>query len=138
MWAVVFNTQPSTVTLWTSDSTSQIFDLPAGVSKISTPLTESGGYMRAMMQRNGQTITDFAPANYFYQPNPSLYNYNVFTAGWSGAVQTGGSNPPPPPPTPTNSRIHPNGNNNKCLDVQGGVFADGTPVQMCVSSTTLL
>ena len=28
--------------------------------------------------------------------------------------------------------IHPNGNSAKCLDVKGGVFTDGTPVQMSV------
>lgn len=28
--------------------------------------------------------------------------------------------------------IHPNGNVNKCLDVRGGVMANGTPVQMSV------
>lgn len=50
---------------------------------------------------------------------------------------------PPPAPAPTypatfkGTVLHPNdkiGNilRNKCLDVKGGVFANGTPVQMCV------
>lgn len=30
------------------------------------------------------------------------------------------------------NEIHPNGNNNKCLDVRGAVYANGTPVQMYV------
>ena len=126
MWAVIFNTAPSTVNLWTSDSNTQSFNLPAGVSKINMPLTETGGYMRAQMVRNGQVITDFAPSGYFYHPVPDTYNYNVYTASWQGPV-TGGSNPPPPS---TGQRIHPNGNTSKCLDVQGGIFANGTPVQM--------
>ena len=83
MWAVVFNTAPSTVNLWTSDTNTQSFNLPAGVSKINMPLTETGGYMRAQMIRNGVVVTDFAPPNYYYHPDPQLYNYNVFTAGWS-------------------------------------------------------
>ena len=29
--------------------------------------------------------------------------------------------------------LHPNGDASKCLDVRGGVFADGTPVQMYVT-----
>lgn len=40
------------------------------------------------------------------------------------------------PPTPTAVQIHPNGNNAKCLDVQAAVFANGTPVQMYVFSTS--
>ena len=47
----------------------------------------------------------------------------------------GGSAPPPPPPSSGGShRIHPNGNPNKCLDVVGANYANGTPVDMYVSS----
>lgn len=28
------------------------------------------------------------------------------------------------------AEIHPNGNANKCVEVRGGVFANGTPVQV--------
>ena len=35
-------------------------------------------------------------------------------------------------------QIHPNGNKSKCLDVKGGVLANGTPVQMYVASPSLL
>ncbi|KIM35510.1 carbohydrate-binding module family 13 protein [Hebeloma cylindrosporum] len=31
---------------------------------------------------------------------------------------------------PTPDALHPNGNNKKCLDVRGAVFANGTPVQI--------
>ncbi|TXT10863.1 hypothetical protein VHUM_02368 [Vanrija humicola] len=34
------------------------------------------------------------------------------------------------PPTSSGKPIHPNGNNAKCLDVQGNVQANGTPVQI--------
>ena len=80
MWAVVFATAPATVTLYTSDSNSRVFPIQAGVSKLSMPLTETGGYMRAKLSRNNVTITDFAPPTYYYQPNPLVYNYNAFTA----------------------------------------------------------
>ncbi|KIJ36190.1 Glucooligosaccharide oxidase [Sphaerobolus stellatus SS14] len=36
----------------------------------------------------------------------------------------------PTSPPSSSVAIHPNGNANKCLDVQGGTFANGTPVQM--------
>lgn len=52
----------------------------------------------------------------------------------AGSGGSGGSAPPPPPPTGSH-QIHPNGNKAKCLDVKGGVLANGTPVQMYVSST---
>ena len=80
MWAAVFATAPATVTLYTSDNNSQTFNVQAGVSKLSMPLTETGGYMRAVLTRNNAVITDFAPSTYFYQANPSVYNYNAFTA----------------------------------------------------------
>jgi hypothetical protein len=40
----------------------------------------------------------------------------------------------PPPPPPLGRNLNPNLNLNKCLDVRGGVFANGTPVQMFVLS----
>ncbi|CAA7263867.1 unnamed protein product [Cyclocybe aegerita] len=42
-----------------------------------------------------------------------------------------GTTPPPTPPTcPGQGQIHPNGVYNKCLDVQGALFQNGTPVQV--------
>ncbi|KAL0951942.1 hypothetical protein HGRIS_008594 [Hohenbuehelia grisea] len=38
--------------------------------------------------------------------------------------------PPPPPPSGGGTEIHPNGNDDKCLDVEGNVQANGTPVQI--------
>jgi len=34
------------------------------------------------------------------------------------------------PPTATAHAIHPNGNNNKCLDIAGANIADGTEVRV--------
>ncbi|KAJ3511090.1 hypothetical protein NLJ89_g4297 [Agrocybe chaxingu] len=44
-----------------------------------------------------------------------------------------GTTPAPPTPSPTcpgQGQIHPNGVYNKCLDVRGAVFQNGTPVQI--------
>ena len=48
----------------------------------------------------------------------------------SGGGSTTSPPPPPPPSSGSGNRIHPNGDTSKCLDVQGAVFANGTPVQM--------
>lgn len=45
------------------------------------------------------------------------------------------TSPPPttsttPPPPPSGVALHPNTASTKCLDVQGAVFANGTPVQV--------
>lgn len=128
MWAVVFATSPGSVTLYTSDTNSQTWSVPAGVTKLSLPLTPTGGYMRATLTRNGVVVTDFAPPGYYFQPKPPNYNYNAFTAG-SPDIGTVAN---PGPPSTVYHQIHPNGNLAKCLDVRGSNFAAGTLVQMCV------
>lgn len=84
LWAVVFATAPATVTLYTSDSSSQTFSVEAGVNKLSTLLTP-GGYMRGTVVRDGQTVLDLRPAGYTFDANPETYNYNAFTASASTA-----------------------------------------------------
>lgn len=137
MWAVVFASAACEVDLWTSDDNTQTFQLNAGVSKINMPLTETGGYMRARLQRNGNIVTDFAPADYFYQTNPTIYNFNAFTASSPGATVPSAPSSPSTPPPPASHQIHPDGNTAKCLEVQGGVFSDGTLVQMYVMASLL-
>ncbi|XP_006462966.1 hypothetical protein AGABI2DRAFT_194010 [Agaricus bisporus var. bisporus H97] len=39
-------------------------------------------------------------------------------------------NDDPTPPPPTSRPLHPNANGDKCMDVEGSVFANGTPVQI--------
>ncbi|KAI0086496.1 glycoside hydrolase [Irpex rosettiformis] len=79
LWAVVFATAPGTVTLHTSDSASQTFQVQPGVNKLSTQLTP-GGYMRGVLERDGQTVIDLKPEGYSFTANPQAYNYNAFTA----------------------------------------------------------
>ena len=69
----------------------------------------------------------------FYADIDQHVDNNRFDAAVKSALggSTGGSSPPPPPPpTPGSHQLHPNGNTSKCLDVVGGVFANGTPVDM--------
>lgn len=63
----------------------------------------------------------------------------VTNAGTCPVVTTTSVAPPPASQTPTppaqsGRRIHPNGNNGKCLDVQGAKYQDGTPVRESPSS----
>ncbi|KAH9950531.1 glycoside hydrolase [Amylocystis lapponica] len=84
LWAVVFATAPSTVTLATSDSNSQTFPVDAGVTKLTVPLTP-GGYMHGTIARNGASVVDLRPADYTFQSNPQTYNYNAYVA-YSGSA----------------------------------------------------
>ncbi|KAJ3537979.1 hypothetical protein NM688_g6586 [Phlebia brevispora] len=59
------------------------------------------------------------------------YNNNRFDSAVKsvlGGNTSGGSSPSNP--SSGSHQIHPNGNTGKCLDVQGAVFANGTPVQI--------
>ncbi|KZT29607.1 glycoside hydrolase family 71 protein [Neolentinus lepideus HHB14362 ss-1] len=79
LWAVVFTTAASTVTLSTSAKTNQTFSVPAGVSKLNMPLTV-GGYMQGQIVRSGKTIVSLSPSGYSFTATPSSYNYNAFVA----------------------------------------------------------
>ncbi len=79
MWAVVFATADGQVTLSTSDQTTQTFDVKAGVNKLSLPIA-ANGFMKATLTRNGQTVIDFKPDGFSFNPNPEKLNYNAFVA----------------------------------------------------------
>ena len=96
LWATVFVPHASTVILTTSPklnesalsysaqashntSTSVTFQVPAGVSHLKAPLNVGGG-MRASVFRDGQTVLDFTPNGYIFNPNPKTYNFNAFVA----------------------------------------------------------
>ncbi|KAL0961332.1 hypothetical protein HGRIS_006289 [Hohenbuehelia grisea] len=51
-------------------------------------------------------------------------------ASTSSSASVTSSSAAPPPPAPKGVEIHPNGNTKKCLDVQGNVRENGTPVQI--------
>jgi glucan endo-1,3-alpha-glucosidase len=72
-------TAPSNVTLTTSPTTSQTFQVPAGLSKLSLPIFP-GGTMKGTIERGGQTIVELNPSNFTFQANPPTYNFNAFVA----------------------------------------------------------
>ncbi|KAI0648077.1 glycoside hydrolase [Trametes meyenii] len=82
LWAVVLASADGQLTLATSDTTSQTFDVKAGVNKLSLDLTP-GGFMHGTLTRNGQTVIDLKPADYKFDPNPPAFNYNVLVASAS-------------------------------------------------------
>jgi len=84
VYAVIMATSPSKVTLSTG-SLSKTFDVPAGVSKLTIPIS-AGGTMYGKVERNGNTIVELNP-EFTFDPNPKTYNYNALVAfaGGDGA-----------------------------------------------------
>ena len=79
MWAVVLATADGSLTLAGSDSNTQTFDVKAGVNKLSLPIA-ANGFMKATLTRNGQTVIDFQPEGFSFNPTPETFNYNAFVA----------------------------------------------------------
>ncbi|EPQ54502.1 glycoside hydrolase [Gloeophyllum trabeum ATCC 11539] len=79
LWAVVMTTAPATVTLSTSATSSQTFNVPAGLSKLSMPIT-AGGTMKGVISRNGQDVVTLQPDGFQFNGSPASYNYNAFVA----------------------------------------------------------
>ncbi|KAI0031385.1 glycoside hydrolase [Vararia minispora EC-137] len=78
VWALVFAASPAQVVLSVSNSTSQTFTVPAGVTKLSVPITP-GDTMHAQLIRAGVTVVDLDP-DFTFQGSPQTYNYNAFVA----------------------------------------------------------
>ncbi|EKM79676.1 hypothetical protein AGABI1DRAFT_114159 [Agaricus bisporus var. burnettii JB137-S8] len=49
---------------------------------------------------------------------------------WLEGPPGNGESTPPPPPPPTSRALHSNVDGSKCMDVEGAIFANGTPVQI--------
>lgn len=79
MWVAVFATAPGTVTLSSGNGASKDFQVKAGVSKLSLPLTP-GSTMHATLTRNGQPVVDLQPKEFNLQSNPQIFDYNAFVA----------------------------------------------------------
>lgn len=82
VWAVVLTTAPSSVTLSTSDSSSQTFDVPAGLSKLSVPIS-AGDTMKGSIVRDNQTVVELSADSFTFQGSPQTYNFNAFVASAS-------------------------------------------------------
>jgi len=79
IWAVVLTTAPSSVTLTTSPTMSQTFQVPAGLSKLLLPISP-GGTMKGTIERDGQTVVELNPTEFTFQGSPPSYNFNAFVA----------------------------------------------------------
>ena len=79
LWAVAMTTAPATVTLSTGNGKTQTFNVPAGMNKLSIPIS-AGGTMHGTIARNGKTIVDFHPQGFTFNGSPQTYNYNAFVA----------------------------------------------------------
>jgi glucan endo-1,3-alpha-glucosidase len=84
VWAVVMTTAPSTVTLSTSSTNSQTYNVPAGLTKLSVPIS-AGDTMKGAIQRGDQTIVELSPAGFTFQGSPQSYNFNAFVASATAA-----------------------------------------------------
>lgn len=72
-------TSPSTVTLSVSSSTNQTFNVPAGLTKLSIPLTP-GNIMHGTIERDGHVVVDLYPDTFSFEGSPQTYNFNAFVA----------------------------------------------------------
>ncbi|KAF8881503.1 glycosyl hydrolase family 71-domain-containing protein [Infundibulicybe gibba] len=87
LWAAVFATSASTVTL-RCGSSSQTFNVNPGVSKLKIPL--AAGQITVTMVKNGQTVINKTPTDFTFVTNPTLYNYNAYV----GSAKSGNVSPP--------------------------------------------
>lgn len=83
VWAVVLASAAGNVTLSTSPTTSQTFDVTPGVNKFSIPIAP-GGTLHAVLEI-GQTVVELAPAatDFTFNGSPTTFNYNTFVASAS-------------------------------------------------------
>jgi glucan endo-1,3-alpha-glucosidase len=72
------------VTLSTSPTNSNTYNVPAGVSKLSIPIS-AGDTMKGVIQRNGQTMVELSPPEFTFQGSPANYNFNAFVTSATAA-----------------------------------------------------
>ena len=76
---VVFATSAATIEAYTTDDSKQIFEVKAGMTKLSFPLKPDGG-MKATMIRSNKVVTECNPIAYRFESRPGVYNFNVCVA----------------------------------------------------------
>ncbi|KAG8989976.1 hypothetical protein FRB90_001995 [Tulasnella sp. 427] len=81
LWADFLLSGPATVTLATSEGTTQSWDVAAaGPGRFSLPLTV-GGFISATVTRDSKTVLTCRPEEYAFTDTPETYNFNSFVAG---------------------------------------------------------
>jgi glucan endo-1,3-alpha-glucosidase len=75
LWAAVFATSSCTVTL-TIGSSSQTFNVGAGVSNLQIPLAP--GQITVTMVRNGQTVINQTPDDFTFITDPVLCEFRLY------------------------------------------------------------
>ncbi|KAG5650535.1 hypothetical protein H0H81_011886, partial [Sphagnurus paluster] len=83
LWAVVFATAPSTVTLTCGSSSQTFTNVQKGVTKLQIPLAP--GKITVKMERNGGVVAQQTPSDFTYITNPVKYNYNVYVGAAKGS-----------------------------------------------------
>ncbi|KAF7365193.1 hypothetical protein MVEN_00390900 [Mycena venus] len=80
-WAVVMATAPGSVTLSTTATDAQTFDVQAGINKLSIPIAP-GGNLHGVLSRNGGTVVELAPpaTDFTFNGAPQTFNFNTFVA----------------------------------------------------------
>ncbi|KAF9456254.1 glycoside hydrolase [Collybia nuda] len=76
LWAVVFSTSTSTVTLKCGSSSQTFSNVAPGVTKLKIPL--SPGKITVTMVKNGATVINQTPSDYTFITNPTIYNENAY------------------------------------------------------------
>ncbi|TFK45075.1 glycoside hydrolase family 71 protein [Crucibulum laeve] len=79
LWAVILATTPATVEIYTTEVKKEIFEVKAGLTKLSCALTPDGG-MRATMRRSAQTVAECNPVGFRFERRPGVHNFNAFVA----------------------------------------------------------
>ncbi|KZV70584.1 glycoside hydrolase family 71 protein [Peniophora sp. CONT] len=77
VWVVVLATSPATVTLTTGTTTTT--NVPAGLSRLSTPIIPGNG-ASASMTRGSSTVASVSIPSFTFTSSPGKYNYNVHVA----------------------------------------------------------
>ncbi|KAJ6585011.1 glycoside hydrolase [Mycena capillaripes] len=84
VWAVVLATAPGSVTLSTTATDAQTFDVTPGVNKLSIPIAP-GGNLHGVLTRDGATVVELAPSatDFTFNGSPQTFNFNTFVASAS-------------------------------------------------------
>ncbi|KAF9533108.1 glycosyl hydrolase family 71-domain-containing protein [Crepidotus variabilis] len=91
VWALIFASAPSTVTL-----NGQVSQVPKGVSKVAAAIKPGDG-ISAKLDRNGATTVTVDGGDFKFNGSPQAYNFNYFVVG--AGANDGQDTPAPTSPS---------------------------------------